>query len=262
MGDIKKQTGRQGRTGHGPQCRGHRAVEQIGRHRIRPRPGPGEPPPGTPAQHQQSQRQGEAIALQPDHRVAGTRLIQRHRTHIRTQQQRQQTRYPEALPPDPRLQTYPQPEIRKKDDAAAQRKGPPDPSDLPRQTPRRHSRRQHQPFSTAPPQKHRTRSQPPAQTQQIPQHPPGGVPGPMAHHHRDGLTQQIQREDPLQLPQTARRVLQKKPRQKGEQGHMEQIDIPVKPVQHRVRPDLGLDEVAEDHQKDEKQLQIAVIGIP
>ena len=84
----------------------------------------------------------------------------------------------------------------------------------------------------------------------------------MAQHHGDGLTQQIQREDPLQLPQTSDRVLQKKPRQKGEQGHMEQVDIPVKPVQHRVRPDLGLDKVAEDHQKDEKQLQIAVIGIP
>ena len=84
----------------------------------------------------------------------------------------------------------------------------------------------------------------------------------MAQRHSDGLTQQIQREDPLQLPQTTRRVLQKKPRQKGEQGHMEQVDIPVKPVQHRVRPDLRLDEVSEDHQKDEKQLQIAVIGIP
>lgn len=84
----------------------------------------------------------------------------------------------------------------------------------------------------------------------------------MTQHHRDALTQQIQREDPLQLPQTARRVLQEQPRQKSEQGHMEQIDIPVKPVQPRLRPNLRLDEVAEDHQKDEKQLQIAVIGIP
>lgn len=84
----------------------------------------------------------------------------------------------------------------------------------------------------------------------------------MAQHDSDALTQQVQREDPLQLPQTTRRVLQEQPRQKGEQRHMEQVDIPVKPVQPRIRSDLRLDEVSEDHQKDEKQLQIAVIGIP
>ena len=85
---------------------------------------------------------------------------------------------------------------------------------------------------------------------------PGGLP----QEHRGALAEQIQRQHPPKLPEASGAVLEEEARQKGEQGHMEQVDQPVEPVQLLFRADSGLDQVTQEHQPDEKKFEIAVVG--
>lgn len=207
-------------------------MEQIGRHGIRTRPCPGKPPPGTPAQHQCAEDEGIAIALQPHQGRAGSGLIEGRRRHLRTEQRcGDQSREPQPVPGQLRRQEHAQPEPGEKDDGAAEGKGTSDPFDPSRQTPSSEGQRQDQPFSLPQLQQQRAHKEPEAQAQQIPQHPPGGMPRGQSQEHGGALAEQVNGSYPPKLPETLGAAFEEQPRNKGEQGHMEQVDQPVEPVQ-------------------------------
>ena len=158
-------------------------------------------------------------------------MIEGHRRHLRAEQRRGDERgKSEPVPGQPRRQEHPQPEPGEEDDGAAQGEGTPDPVCAACQTARQECQGKDQPFSPPELQKQSCRRKPAAQTQQIPQDPPGCVPGGQPQQHRTALAEQIQRKHPPKLPQTPPAAAQKQTRQKGEQGHMKQIDQPVELV--------------------------------
>ena len=254
---------RQGRMLYRPHQPDQGPMEQIGGQGIRPRPGPGEPTPGTPAQNQKPQCQSGAVASQSYPRVTGSGVIEDRNRQLRLhQKQCPQGHRSEPVPGHLRRQQDSKPEVRKKDDGPAQGPCPPNPAHPPGQTAQHHRQDQHRPSPPpAQPQQQRRRHQPEAQAQQIPQHPPGGVPPGLPQEKGDALTAQIHRGRPPQLPQTPCPVVQKKPRQKSKQGHVKPVDQPVEPIQRRIRADPRLNPVPENHQPDQQQLQVAVIRI-
>ena len=158
-------------------------------------------------------------------------MIEGHRRHLRAEQRRGDERgKSEPVPGQPRRQEHPQPEPGEEDDGAAQGERTPDPVCAACQTARQECQGKDQPFSPPELQKQSCRRKPAAQTQQIPQDPPGCVPGGQSQQHRTALAEQIQRKHPPKLPQTPPAAAQKQTRQKGEQGHMKQIDQPVELV--------------------------------
>lgn len=74
------------------------------------------------------------------------------------------------------------------------------------------------------------------------------------HAEADGnpLAEQVCRDRTLQLPQAVPGGADEQTGEKAEQGHVDQIDPAVEGVQAAVGPDLRLNPVAQDHQKEQK----------
>ena len=212
LDDVEKKGSGQRRTWEAPQERCHWPVEQIGRHGICTRPCPGKPPSGTPAQHQSTEDEGIAIALQPHQGRAGGGLIEGHRRHLRAEQRcGDQGGEPQPVPGQLRRQEHAKAEPGEKDDGAAEGKGASDPFDRSCKASGGKGQRQDQPFSPAQPQKQRAHKKPEAQAQQIPQHPPGSVPRGQPQEHRGALAEQVNGSHPLKLPQTLRAAFEEQP---------------------------------------------------
>ena len=115
------------------------------------------------------------------------------------------------MPGQLRRQEHAQPEPGEKDDGAAEGEGASDPLDTSRQTPSSEGQRQDQPFSPAQPQKQRAHKEPEAQAQQIPQHPPGGMPWGQSQEHGGALAEQVNGKHPPELPEALCAAFEEQP---------------------------------------------------
>ena len=179
-------------------------------------------------------------------------MVKGHGGHFRMEKAHgSQCGEPQPMPGKLRRQQHPKPEIGKKHDGAAEGKGAGDPWEVPCCTTGGEGEGEDQPFPPAQLQKQCRTRQPEAQAQQIPENPPGGMPLGLPQQHGGTLAAQIGWSHPPELADAAAAVRQKHTRHESKQGHMEQVDQPVEPIDLRVSQ-VRFNQMPQKNQEHEK----------